>query len=210
MIANGYDRDFGQLDARRRLNAASAPAPGCGGVLLDPDRAIVKVPRGVRLDPGGIAKGLAADLVSAELVTGGAEGVVVNVGGDLRVRGEGPDDGRWPIALEDPRDPGDELLTLAVADAGVASSSVLRRRWHVGGDVRHHVVDPRTGRPADTVLAGVTTIASDAWWAEVVATEILLDRDPAAAVLRRSEVAAIGVEPDGTVHVSPSLEAMVA
>ncbi|MEM8903529.1 MAG: FAD:protein FMN transferase [Actinomycetota bacterium] len=210
MIANGYDRDFGRLGGTGPLRLAAArPSPGCADVLLDPDRSIVVVPHGVCIDPGGIAKGLAADLVSAELIAAGAEGVIVNLGGDLRVRGHGPDEGRWPVAIEDLREPGQELLRLALDEGGVASSSVVRRRWDQHGERRHHVIDPRTGRPATTRLAGVTAIAADAWWAEVVATEILLDPDPERALRVRTDVAAIGIEPDGTLHVSPSLEAVV-
>ncbi len=212
MVANGYDRDLPLLadadDGGR--HEAARPAPGCDDLIVDADLRLVLVPPGTQLDPGAIAKGLAADLVSGELLAGGAEAVVVNIGGDLRVRGAGPDHGRWPIRIEDPRHPCRELLTLAVSDAGVASSSVVRRRWRHGGHVQHHVVDPHTGRAADTVLVGVTVIASDAWRAEVVATELLLDPDPAAATRARSDVAAIGIEADGALHLSPSLEALVA
>ncbi len=212
MVANGYDRDFPLLDATEApaTPLQPAPVPGCAGIHLDAELSMITLPDGVRLDPGGIAKGWAADLVTAELLDEGATGALVNLGGDLRVRGEGPDGGRWPVTIEDLLRPGEERLRLALDDAGVASSSTQQRRWRHGGAERHHVIDPRTGQPAETALAGVTVLAADAWWAEAVATAVLLDPDPDAAVRDLPSASAIGVAHDGTVHLSSGLEELAA
>lgn len=214
MVLNGYDRDFARLARTDSLDlrpaGPAAAAPGCDDVVLDAELRLVIIPEGTLLDPGGVAKGLAADLLSSELIAAGADGVAVNVGGDLRVRGLGPDEGRWPISIEDPLRPGEELRRIAVYDRGVATSSVLRRRWRHLGVARHHVIDPRTGLPAATALAGVTVIANDAWWGEAVATEMLLDPDPEHAVQVRADVSAMGVLHDGTVLMSPDLESAFA
>ena len=85
---------------------------------------------GVGFDPGGIGKGFAADLVLDELLAEGAGGACVNLGGDVRVGGLGPDGGDWTVTVEDPRDPaGPPLVTLLLADGAVATSSRCRRRW---------------------------------------------------------------------------------
>lgn len=214
MLANGYDRDFSRLGTARRSASAPdrpvRPAPGCDGIHLDADLSMIMLPPGVRLDPGGIAKGWAADLVTAELLRLGADAAMVNLGGDLRVRGPGPDGGRWPVSIEDLRSPGTELLRISIDDAGLASSSTLQRRWRHRGTDRHHVIDPRTGRPAETAVVGVTVLAADAWMAEAQATAILLAPDPDAAVRELETVAAIAVSADGTLHPSPDLEELAA
>jgi thiamine biosynthesis lipoprotein len=128
----------------------------------------------LQFDPGGIGKGLAADLVSRELLAAGARGAVVNVGGDLRARGEPPDNATWDVAIADPAQPGRELLRVGLRDGAVATSSRVRRRWqHTQGEA-HHLIDPRTGAPTRTAHATVVAIAQDGWWAEVVAKAVLI------------------------------------
>ena len=144
---------------------------------IDPDERIVTLPADARFDPGGIGKGLAADLVADELRSFGAAGVCVNVGGDLRVAGAAPGAGdAWVIALRDA--PDDEPVAhVAVADGGVATTSRSRRRWTTADGIeRHHVIDPATGRSAVTPVLHATAIAADAWRAEVLSTVAFLDR----------------------------------
>ncbi|GIU89756.1 MAG: FAD:protein FMN transferase [Acidimicrobiia bacterium] len=174
LVRLGYTRTFAEVaggagTARRAGDAA--PAPGCGGILLDPVVRAVTLPRGVRFDPGGIGKGLAADLVAAELVTAGVAGALVSLGGDLRVAGDPPDGDAWDVVVEDPFDPEVVVATLAVRDAGVATSSRTRRVWRQGTAVVHHLVDPATGTPANGPLS-TTVVAEEAWRAEVVAKSI--------------------------------------
>jgi len=180
LCANGYDID---LDTRRRLGPAahdtpSRPTPGLGGLTIDRAGATVTLPHGVRLDPGGIGKGLAADLVACEAVAAGARWAVVDIGGDLALQGDPPGPG-WTIAVEGP-EPHVPLAHLTVGVGGVATSSPARRRWRTRTGVAHHVIDPATGRPARPPWASVTVVAAAAWWAEVQATSVLLgDRPPA-------------------------------
>jgi thiamine biosynthesis lipoprotein len=170
--AAGYDRDF---DAVPREAAARATprtdVPGCGEVELDDLVRAVRLPPGVALDLGGIGKGAAADEVSAELLDAGVPGVtgvLVNLGGDLRARGEAPARHGWVIDVDDPLDT-DATGLLAVTEGAVATSTKLRRRWTRGERSLHHLIDPRTGLPAETGLASVTVVAGEAWRAEVLA-----------------------------------------
>ncbi len=114
-------------------------------VDIDMDVNLVRLVGGATVDPGGIGKGLAADMVADELMAAGAIGVLVNVGGDLRVRGlpEGADE--WSIAVEHPDDPRRTIAIVRLAEGGIATSTVARRRWTAGdGTEIHHLVDPRT------------------------------------------------------------------
>lgn len=176
--AAGYDRSFDRY-APREPRPSTGPAPGCAGLHLDPIVGSVALPRGVRLDPGGIGKGLAADLVATELVSAGAAGALVDLGGDVRVTGRAPDPAGWVVAVEDPFAPERDLARAALADGAVATSSRLLRVW--AGGRAHHLVDPRTGLPSTSDLVAVSVVAGEAWWAEVLAKAALLAGSAGAA-----------------------------
>ena len=96
--AAGYDRSFDDLPQISILDAV-APPPGCDGIEVDTRLDLVRLPAGVGIDPGGIGKGLAADLVATAAVDLGADGAMVSLGGDLRVAGTPPPEG-WEIELD--------------------------------------------------------------------------------------------------------------
>lgn len=203
LVAHGYDRDFATV----RVAARSVePVPQVDGswpaIELDHHQRTVTLPAGTRFDPGAIGKGLAADLISAELVPEGG-GILVNLGGDLRVRGRAPSDDGWVVTVDDPFGPG-ELLRLSIPGGAVATSSRLRRCWTTAAGDAHHVIDPRTGRPAATGVATVTVVAADAWWAEAQATALFLLGPGGLADLDASAVAVV-VTDEGAIHASPAL-----
>ncbi len=154
MKALGYDADFDSVLARSAVSVLDdvtlAAAPGMSGIALDPDAGTITLPHRVGIDPGAIGKGLAADLVAAELMATGAAGVLVNLGGDLAFLGTTEDGSAWTIGVEDERLPvahPDRLVRLLefpadTTAAGIATSTTLKRRWAQGR--RHHVIDPRT------------------------------------------------------------------
>ncbi len=231
LLAAGYDRTFTLIAAAETARplpwdrATSRPdrggpddggahgralplAPG-GGLTIDPESGTVAVPTGHGLDPGGIGKGLAADLVSAELMAAGADGALVNLGGDLRVRGRGPDEGDWPLSVADPFDPGVELLHLAVGDGALATSSRLLRRWHDRhGRPVHHLIDPFTGVPSTTDVVAVTVLAAEGWWAEAL-TKALFTVDADQGLGHVHHAAAVIVDRSGRVHASPELRPLL-
>jgi thiamine biosynthesis lipoprotein len=204
--ALGYDRTFADVvrEDARRLPAAER-APGCAHMVLDDVVRSVTLPRGVRFDPGGIGKGLAADLVVDELLDDGAAGALVSIGGDLRVRGVAPGGTPWSIAVEDPEDPAVHLATFEVADAGIATTTSARRWWTRDGHAVHHVIDPALGLPADGPRA-VTVAAPDAATAEVLAKSAMVAGAAATGVLRDAGVAGVVVR-DGEVEtVEPACD----
>ena len=127
---------------------------------------------------------------------------------DLRVRGLPPEGDQWPIAVENPTDPTRNLFTVGLDAGGVATSSRLWRRWDSNdGGAQHHILDPRTGRPASGRLVAVTAIAVAAWWAEVVATSsFVAGKSARHADLRETMIAT--VDRDGGVEMSPGLAAV--
>ena len=163
------------------------------------------LPPGLRFDPGGIGKGLAADIVSSEAMARGAEGVCINIGGDLRVSGVAPSGGDWTIGVEHPRRSSPVVL-LGLREGAVATSTTLRRAWRVGGRSVHHLIDPRTGAPSESPTVLATAVAASGWMAETLAKATLLRGEHPFDLVGGSDAEAIVVTHDGTVSASPGLQ----
>ncbi len=183
MMTLGYDTDFATVAARPANSLTDitlAAAPGMSGVVIDVQASTISLPSGVGLDPGAIGKGLAADVIADELWSAGAQGVLVNLGGDISIAGRAPAETPWSIGVEDERrdvDAPDRVLRvlefpLGTERIGIATSTTLKRRWAQGR--RHHVIDPRTGTMSTSDLVQVTIVAGTAWEAETLATTALL------------------------------------
>ena len=133
---------------------------------------------GATVDPGGMGKGLTADIVAEQLMSLNARGVSISVGGDLRCIGTPGDAEVWPVHIEDAEHPLHISASIVIPSGGVATSSTHAKRWHVGSDMQHHVIDPTTGKPiaqnAPEALHTTTVVASTAAWAEVFATALLV------------------------------------
>jgi thiamine biosynthesis lipoprotein len=204
--AHGYDRDFSEVAMRLApAGSATGPAPGPAGIELVPEINAVTVPVGVTFDAGGIGKGLAADLTANLMVTNGADGALVNVGGDLRAVGRSPSPEGWVITVADPFRSDRELLRLAVSAGAVATSSRLQRRWQTAVGEAHHLFDPRTGRPAQTDVAAVTVVAGEAWWAEALTKMLFLAGPDGFGEI--DDLHGVVVTADGARHATPDLAA---
>jgi thiamine biosynthesis lipoprotein len=199
--AAGYDRSFEQLNddpgpRRGGPQPKSLAVPGCHGIQADTRTGSVRLPPGVRFDPGGIGKGLAADLVAAMLDTDGARGALINVGGDLRVIGSPGVHGAWTIDVD-----GTDLR-LHLRAGAVATSGRLRRTWQHAGHLQHHLIDPATGRPSDAPFMTATVVAATAWRAEILAKAAMLSHTitEAETMLHAAGAAALLTDDDGRVH----------
>jgi FAD:protein FMN transferase len=170
VIRAGYDRSFDELGD---IVQAGSSMLGKGATNIVVGEHTVRLPDGVGFDPGGVGKGLAADLVATEAIASGADGICINLGGDLRVLGRAPGNDAWGVAIDHPLI-ADPVVVVVLADGAVATSTTLRRAWRVDGRVRHHLIDPWTGLPSESDLALVSVVAAEAWMAEVLAKAELL------------------------------------
>jgi FAD:protein FMN transferase len=228
LCALGYDRDFAAI-AHREVSCADALQPPAEraawrAIALDPRRRRIRLPAGVQLDFGGIAKGWAADVALVRYCAA-FPGALVNVGGDLRAHG-GPQPGEfWFVGIRDPRlelsgvdDPATHLATARLSRGAMATSGAVRRWWLRDGQRQHHLLDPRTGQPIplwtaggdepDSLIATATAFAPTAAQAEVAAKVALLRGYPSALAAVESSwkrYGALGPWDDGDAGVALAL-----
>jgi thiamine biosynthesis lipoprotein len=171
----GYSRSFADLphaeDSCPPFVAHAAPGFGC--VDIDVERSCVRIPAGVKVDLGGVGKGLAADLIARGLVDRGARCALVSLGGDMRARGEHPD-GAWNVPVEDPRDEGRIAFRYPIANRALVTSTTLVRAWMHHGRQYHHLFDPFTGDASRSNVVAAVATARDAWWAEGIAKAMVI------------------------------------
>jgi thiamine biosynthesis lipoprotein len=199
----GYDRPLPLVLARDgdRFRASFAPVPGWKLVELDAPQRRVRIPKGIELDLGATAKALAADRAAAVAHELTGTGVLVSLGGDVSVAGPAPDAG-WPVRVADDHAAplGDGGPVFAVAAGGLATSGTTVRRWKAGNVTLHHIIDPRTGRPADTPWRTVTVAAGTCVKANVASTAAIVLGDGAPAWLVARGLPARLVAADGSVR----------
>jgi FAD:protein FMN transferase len=200
----GYDRDFAQ--ARQQTGPLRQPPKPAGGwrqVELDLGRLEVRVPAGVLLDLGATAKALAADRGAAAIYTAVGGGILVNLGGDIRVAGDPPDEG-WRIGIADEADFDTSTASVEarqvvlVRDGGLATSSPVGRTWRRDGAELHHIINPSTGYPASSCWRTVSVAAASCVDANIASTAAILRGEQAIAWLEELRLPARLVRHDGS------------
>lgn len=210
--ANGYDSSLpfatGNVQVDGRGAESVHPERRSWRPRFDDNRGRVRLGP-APIDLGGIGKGLAVRWAMS-MLEGCGTSVMVEAGGDLATRGTGPEGTGWRAAVEDPLVPAgaehrQPVAVLDVSDRAVATSSIRLRTWRAAGQVVHHLIDPRTARPAKTGLASVTVIHADPGWAEVWSKSLfVVGAEDIAAHAVAKGLAAVWVENTGRVRVSPA------
>jgi thiamine biosynthesis lipoprotein len=163
---------------------------------------------GCPIDLGGIGKGLTLRWAVDRLERAGTGDFLLEAGGDLVARGHDRDGDRWHVGIEDPAG-ADDLAVVALADRAIATSSIRVNRWLADGRVVHHLLDPRTGRPANTGLIAVTVAGRDPAWAEIWSKALFIGGlATIASEARAHGVAAWWVTDDATFEMTPAARAM--
>ncbi len=205
LIGLGYDRDYAEV--RRGTGPPGitvTPAAGWQSVDLDPLRQAARVPDGVVLDLGATAKALAADRAAGHIAAQAGCGVLVNLGGDIRVAGP-PPAGGWHIGIAD--DAGPDGLppgsrpahAVIITAGGLATSSPMVRAWRRGTADLHHIVRPGTGLPARTCWQAVSVAAASCVDANAASTASIIRGERAPRWLASLSLPARLVRQDGTV-----------
>ncbi len=206
LVAAGYDGDYESLPADRP-EAAPAPPPAGAWRAIELDHAAgtLRIPAGTALDLGATAKALAVDRAAAAIAAATGAGVLVNVGGDIAAAGPVPARG-WPVRLTDDTErtgvtrPGAAGPVVQLHGGGLATSSTAVRQWRRGGRTYHHVLDPRTGLPAEPVWRTVTVTAASCVDANTASTAAVVRGRGAPTWLAELGLPSRLVDAAGTVH----------
>jgi len=203
----GYDRSMDEI----RVNGVGTPAPVPNRTLrpafheisFDLTNNRIRLPRGMEIDLGGIAKGWIVEK-AAQLLNKYVEVCGVSAGGDILFIGHPLDGMEWDVYLEDPRSPIETLAQLHIRSGAVATSSIMKRTWSQGEKVRHHLIDPRTGQPVKTDWLSVTVISTSVIDAEVYAKAILIAgaKELPYLLKKKQDLTFIAVDSDGNLSGS--------
>jgi FAD:protein FMN transferase len=196
LVQLGYDRTFDDIPPVR-FDPIIPGEPGgrWRGIKVDPIRRHVTLPAGIKLDFGGIAKGMAVDAALDQLSQRDISSAMVNAGGDLSVHGLPPAMEQWLVAVPGQK----EFWTIPLHHGAIATSGIAHRHWWQGNTLRHHILDPRTGMPARSDLWSVTVVADYCEQAEVAAkVAFILGSKSGAEFLRRHRIAGLLILKNGT------------
>ena len=188
----GFTKDLRRVPSADEL-AALLARTGRDKVTLEKtaDGYSVALSDGAQLDLGGIAKGYAADLLRAQLEKEGVTSATLDLGGDVFVMGKKSDGSDWRIAVKDPGDTESYLGIVSASDAFIVTSGVYERYFEENGVRYHHILDPKTGCPAESGLVSVTVMCKNGAWADALSTAcFVLGTDGALAL--RDDLAAQG------------------
>ena len=160
----------------------------------------------VQYDLGAFAKGYAIDRIMERLRALGIENAIVNAGGDLRAIGR-HGNRPWRVGIRHPRQEGILASIEIEGDASIFTSGDYERFFEVDGTRYHHIIDPRSGYPADTVTS-VTVIHGDAATADAAATALFVaGPDHWTQVARSMGVELVMlVDTGGVVHMTPGMQ----
>ena len=179
-----------------------------GAGLVQLDGTSVKLANGAQLDLGGIAKGYAAGRVRAILQDAGVTSAIISLGGNVAAVGTKPDGSAWTVGLQDPDDPEAYFGTVSIEDACVVTSGAYQRYFEENGVRYHHILDPVTGRPAESGITSVSVVAEDDTLADALSTALfVMGLDAGAEFQKRSGLSfeAVFVTDDNTVWITPGL-----
>jgi thiamine biosynthesis lipoprotein len=213
--AAGYDHSFSDETALPSLVAPAISVPRSVHIAewrqveLDERRHTIQLPRGARLDLAGVAKGWAAEQAARRL--GRVAPALVNASGDIAVSGPRADGTCWAVGIENPFGSDDDLPLLLISHHAVTTSSRGYRRWQRGGVEQHHLIDPRTGIPAQTDVYAATVVAPNMLLAEMAAKLALMLGSGAGMewIEARPNLAALQVLENGIVRSSRRMPSFI-
>jgi thiamine biosynthesis lipoprotein len=169
-------------------------------IVVDRERSTIRVGRGVRLDLGATAKALAADRAAHAAYEATGAGVLVSCGGDIALAGPAPAGGWCVFVTDDHRsDPDTDGQMISISSGGLATSSTTTRHWIHDGQAMHHIIDPGTGAPVESMWRTVSVAAATCVDANIASTAALVRGSSCVARLAESGLPARLVAQDGRV-----------
>lgn len=168
----------------------------------------VTIPADAKVDLGGIAKGFTSARVMEIFRENAVENGILSLGGNVQALGTKPDGSLWRVGLQDPADERALFATLELADKAVITSGAYERNFEQNGITYHHIIDPRTGYPAESGLSSVTIVSGDGTLADGLSTALFIMGKEAAVEFwrsRRDDFDMVLLADDGAVTVSAGI-----
>lgn len=178
---------------------------GYGQIKID--GSTVSIPEGFSVDLGGIAKGYASDRAVKVLRDCGVSSAIISLGGNVHALGSKPDGTAWNVGITDPFDKSSLTGSVNVRDKAVVTSGGYQRYFEQDGVKYHHIIDPKTGKSADSRLSSVTIIADSGTTADALSTALfVMGLDKSAELWRQSGgFEAVFVDTNGSVYVTAGI-----
>lgn len=169
---------------------------------------VVILPDGMQLELGAVGKGYTADIISELLKGQGVTSALLDLGGNIQAVGTKPDGSDWRIGLKNPEGEG-SLGVLSISDCAVVTSGNYER-YFTGedGKIYGHIIDPKTGRPAESGLLSVTVIAPEGKLCDALSTSLfVMGCDKAAEYWREyQDFEMILITEDGEIHLTEGIK----
>lgn len=169
----------------------------------------VTLPVDIKIDLGGIAKGFAADRVMEIFKKHGVTSGIITLGGNVQALGQHPEGRPWNVAIADPYEPDKTFASIQIEDCAAVTSGGYQRYFVENGVTYHHIIDPRTGYPADSGLVSVTIVSPDGTLADGLSTSLfIMGLENASEYWRQhsNQFEAVFVTADETTYVTGGLE----
>lgn len=178
-------------------------------LTYDQDAKQLTMPENVKIDFGGIAKGYTSARVAQIMEEYGIKSAKLNLGGNVQTVGSKIDGSPWRIAIKSPDESLPYLGVISVMDKAVITSGGYERYFEENGEIYHHIIDPKTGKPAENGLLSVTIVCEDGTLADGLSTALyVLGKEEAIAYWRAhsNEFDAVLYDNTGMLYVTEGLE----
>ena len=172
----------------------------------------VSLSSGTQLDFGAVAKGYAAE-VSADLIREAGCSGILTLGGNIQTVGKKPDGSAWRVGVTDPEQPDRSIAVLSLQGSHAVVTSGGYQRYFEENGVRYsHIIDPATGKSAQSGLSSVTIVADSGFLADGLSTALyVMGLEEATEFWRNSsDFEMILITQEGDIHVSEGLEARIS
>lgn len=190
---------------------ALLPLVGAAQIQFDSTSGVVTLPTDMQIDLGSVAKGYIGREVAAYLRSRGVTSALLNLGGNVQTVGGKPDGSPWKIAVKDPAS-GTPMMVLSIYNQAVVTSGGYERFFKADGRTYWHIMDPKTGYPAESGLLSVTVVGENGLVCDGLSTALfVLGLEKATAQWRTSDdFEAVFVTDTGTVYITEGLQSSFA
>lgn len=207
----GFTTGKYQVPEKRRLEKL-LQCVGMSQIEYDSSKQLLKLPEGVKIDLGGIAKGYTSERVMEIFKEYGIKSGIVSLGGNVQTYGAKTDGSLWRVAIRNPdtsSEAADYIGVLETKDKAVITSGGYERYFEQNGKSYHHILNPQTGFPAESGLDSVTVVSGDGTLADGLSTSLFIMGKEKALEYWRSQADTFDmvlVEDNGTVTISEGIK----